>query len=171
MTVLTHFLCVCLKFFNPLIIFGFVDFGHCSCISYFVWLGNVTTTLAIASEVTKLCYMCEMTLDSWLHYKCGDWKVLKPHCSPLNSKPWYWPRLCFPGAETLLSLSSLATFLFYSLPVVDWLPRPLVSLNYYPHFTLVWFLSLQAGICVMNVDSSQSFSETTRRKAFKRLPI
>lgn len=65
----------------------------------------------------------------------------------------------FPDVETLTSFSSLATFLFYSLPVVDWLPRPPVSLNcYHPLFySLVWFLSPQAGICVMNVDSSQLF--------------
>lgn len=53
----------------------------------------------------------------------------------------------FPDTETLTSFSSLATFLFYSLPVVDWLPRPPVSLNYYhPLFTLLFgFFHLKQG--------------------------
>lgn len=94
-----------------------------------------------------------------------DWTVLTPHISLKSFNPGNDLYLFFKMWK-LLSFSPSATFLFYSLPVVDWLPRPPVSLDYYhPSFPLlVWFLSPQAGICVMSVDSPQSPEESIDAK-------
>lgn len=108
-------------------------------------------SLAMWTLFTKCC---ELTVDLLIHLMCGH---PMPHV-PLNFERCQWPELIFPDVETVISFSPSATFLFYSLPVVDWLPRSPVSLNqHHPSFLpLVWFLSPQAGICVMSVDIPQS---------------
>lgn len=107
-----------------------------------------------------------MTLDLLLHLMCV-------HLLGLNSPNatflflifnWHWPELVFPDVDHVLLSRSHLPFLLLTCGglIATTACKPQLLLSFFP--PLVWFLSPQAGICVMSVDSPQSPEEAIDAK-------
>lgn len=112
--------------------------------------------------------MCEMTLASQLSRLRGVlWRLRSPRATLLRTDL----NSFFQLHELSYPFSSLATFLFYFLSVVDWLPRLLVSPDYYHRpFSLFGFFHLKQGFVWWMSTVHNPPWGITQRKAFTHFP-